>query len=63
MPDNLAKSLIIFIRQNHGALPKKRRTREFAKLTNAEVLSAETIVQNAFEITDSNSGFQTGGRA
>jgi hypothetical protein len=54
MPDNLAKSLIIFIRQNHGALPKKRRAREFAKLTDAEVLSAETIVQNAFDISNRN---------
>jgi hypothetical protein len=39
----------MFIRQNNGKLPKKRRTGEFKKLTDAEVASMEAIVGEAFE--------------
>ena len=49
MPDRLAASLITFIRQNEGKLGRKRRDREFAKLTDDEVELAEGIVNEAFE--------------
>lgn len=49
MPDRLAQDLIIFIRQNNGALPKKRREKEFKKLTNDEIEQIENIVNVAFE--------------
>jgi len=49
MPDWLAENLLTFIRQNKGKLPKRRRTNEFAKLTDAEVASLEAIVDEAFE--------------
>ena len=35
MPDRLAENLVMFIRQNNGALPKKRRANEFKQLTDA----------------------------
>jgi hypothetical protein len=57
MPDWLADNLLMFIRQNNGKLPKRRRTNEFAKLTDAEVISLEAIVDEAFE------GFGEAGRA
>ncbi len=49
MPDRLAESLIIFIRQNGGTLAKRRREKEFAKLTNDEVKMIEVIVSEAFD--------------
>ena len=49
MPDQLAESLIMFIRQNGGSLGKKRRENEFVKLTNDEVAAIEHIVTEAFE--------------
>jgi hypothetical protein len=49
MPDRMAENLILFIRQNHGRLGRRRRENEFAKLTEAEVSSLERIVQEAFE--------------
>ena len=49
MPDLLAASLITFIRQNEGKLGRRRRDREFAKLTDDEVALAEGIVNAAFE--------------
>ena len=48
MPDRLAKDFIMFVRQNNGHLSKARRTRAFAKLTDAEVTELEEIVQVAF---------------
>jgi Fic family protein len=48
MPDRLAEDLVMFIRKNDGALGKKRRENEFAKLTDQEVAAAEAIVQEAF---------------
>ena len=39
----------MFIRQNEGALPKKRREREFSKLKDDEVALIERIVRDAFE--------------
>jgi Fic/DOC family len=48
MPDRLAEDLIMFIRQNKGALPKKRRANEFKKLEDVEVASLEKIVRETF---------------
>jgi hypothetical protein len=49
MPDRLAQNLIGFIRQNNGTLGKKRREKEFAKLTDDEVVAVERIVGEAFD--------------
>jgi hypothetical protein len=48
MPDRLVQNLIMFIRQNDGKLPKKRREREFVALTNDEVSRIEEIYREAF---------------
>ncbi len=52
MPDRLAESLILFIQQNDGTLPKRRRDREFERLTDSEVEMIEGIVVDAFAIED-----------
>ena len=49
MPDRVAENLLMFIRQNKGTLPKKRRTEEYKKLRDDEVASLEVIVRDAFE--------------
>ncbi len=49
MPDRLAENLLMFIRQNKGQLPNRRRTKEFAGLTDTEVGMLEAIVREAFE--------------
>jgi len=49
MPDRLAQNLILFIRQNDGALSERKREKEFYKLTDEEVHRLESIVQDAFE--------------
>lgn len=49
MPDRLAENLLMFIRQNKGKLPKRRRTGEFEKLTDEEVISLEDMVNEAFD--------------
>jgi hypothetical protein len=49
MPDRIAENLVMFIRQNNGSLPKKRREKEFVALTDAEVSIIERIVLEAFE--------------
>ncbi|PCI78232.1 MAG: cell filamentation protein Fic [SAR86 cluster bacterium] len=49
LPDRLAQDLIMFIRQNDGKLPKRRREKEFEKLTDKEVSYIEEIVNIAFE--------------
>ena len=48
MPDRLVQDLIMFIRQNGGTLPKKRREKEFAKLTGEEVFEI-TGIRNVVE--------------
>lgn len=48
MPDQLAQSLITFIRQNEGRLGRRRREGVFAKLTDDEVTGIEAIVGDAF---------------
>lgn len=49
MPDRMAENLVMFIRQNMGALPKKRREGEFNKLRDDEVTLIEDIVNDAFD--------------
>ena len=52
MPDRLAQNLILFMRQNNGALSKKKREKDFSALTGDEVQALEHIVQDAFEYFD-----------
>jgi hypothetical protein len=49
MPDRLAENLLMFIRQNGGTLPKRRRQREFKALNDKEVRQLEEVVQEAFD--------------
>ncbi|MNL52665.1 hypothetical protein D3C87_1758590 [compost metagenome] len=49
MPDRVAADLIMFIRQNEGVLPKRRRQGDFAALTDSEVTTLEAIVRDTFE--------------
>ena len=49
MPDRVAQSLIIFIRQNGFKLARRRRENEFEKLTDAEVAAMEAIIRDEFE--------------
>jgi hypothetical protein len=48
MPDRLAHDLIMFICQNDGTLPKKRREKEFAALSDAETKRIEAICNEVF---------------
>lgn len=48
MPDRLAEDLVMFIRQNNGALSGQRREGEFKKLRDEEVALLEGIVNDAF---------------
>lgn len=48
IPDNDIKKLIIYVRQNNGSLPRKRREKEFAELTNDEVHRIESTMKAAF---------------
>ena len=48
MPDRLAQDLIMFIRQNGGKLPKRRRNKEFAALTDEEAVIIEAICEEVF---------------
>lgn len=48
MPDRLAQDLIMFMRQNGGVLPKRRRESEFAALTDNEVERVEKIYGEVF---------------
>lgn len=48
MPDRLAQDLIMFIRQNDGKLPKRRRGKEFVALTDDEVSRIEAIYNEVF---------------
>lgn len=48
MPDRLAENLVMFIRQNNGRLPTKRRKSEFQRLRDDEVTLIEKIVNDAF---------------
>ena len=48
MPDRMAQNLILFMRQNDGTLPKRRREKEFAALTDDEVSTLEAIYRETF---------------
>ena len=52
MPDRLAQDLIMFIRQNDGKLPKRRREREFVALTDEEAAQIEAICEEVFGDSD-----------
>ena len=49
MPDRVAENLMMFIRQNDGTLPRRRREGEFSSLRDDEVRAIEEIVNEAFE--------------
>ncbi|MEX0695044.1 MAG: Fic family protein [Rhodospirillales bacterium] len=49
MPDRLAQNLIMFMRQNSGVIPKRRREKEFAALTDDEVRQIEAIYSDVFD--------------
>ncbi len=49
MPDRLAQDLLMSIQKNNGELAKKRRKRQFQKLSNEEVTLMEKIVNSAFK--------------
>lgn len=49
MPDRLAQNLILFIRQNDGALSKREREKDFPALTDDEVQGLENMIQDVFE--------------
>ena len=49
MPDQLASRLLLFVRQNGGTLPVRRRRREFRLLEDLEVEDLEKIVVEAFD--------------
>ncbi len=48
MPDRLAENLVMHIRQNHGALSKRRREGEFKQLRDDEAAQIEAIVRDVF---------------
>lgn len=48
MPDRLAQNLIIFMRQNGGIIPKRRREKEFDALTDDEAHRIEAIYRDVF---------------
>lgn len=49
MPDRMAENLIMFVRRNGGKLSKRCREREFAKLTEKEVVPVEQSINAAYE--------------
>jgi hypothetical protein len=49
MPDRLAQNLLMFIRQNGGTIPKKRRENEFSALTDEEAKRIEAIYSEVFK--------------
>jgi hypothetical protein len=48
MPERTADLLFRFLHQNNGALSKRGREREFARLTEAEVALIESAYAEAF---------------
>ena len=49
MPDRLAQNLLMFMRQNGGKIPTRRRKNEFAALTDDEANRIEAIYSEVFE--------------
>ena len=56
MPDRIAQDLVMLIRQNSGTLSKKRRNKEFKKLTDGEVVTIEGTIRAAFDEYDTEFG-------
>jgi hypothetical protein len=56
MPDRIAEDLVMFIRQNNGALSRNRREGEFNQLRDEEVRLVERIVGDAFDGFDAAPG-------
>ncbi|PHQ69430.1 MAG: cell filamentation protein Fic [Sneathiella sp.] len=52
MPNRLAQNLIMFVRQNDGSIPKKRREKEFVALEQEEVSGIEKIIKDAYREYD-----------
>ena len=48
MPGRTAEDIIMLIRRNGGVLPRKRRKKEFERLTESEVATLEAIVAEGF---------------
>ena len=48
MPNRVARDFIMFVRQNGGSSSKRRRSKGFEVLTDAEVHKLETIVNDMF---------------
>jgi Fic family protein len=48
MPDHLAQKLLLFMRQNEGKIPKRRRQDEFAALTDEEAERIEAVYREVF---------------
>ena len=55
MPQNQVRDLIMFITQNGMKLPLGRRRKEFAALSDDEVMMLEAVVADAFTVTVSPS--------
>ena len=49
MPNQLASRFLLFVRQNGGSLPKRRRDSEFEPLEDREIADLEEIVRDAFD--------------
>ncbi len=49
MPDRLTQNLLLFMRQNSGKIPKRRRKNEFSALTDEEAKRIEAIYNEVFE--------------
>jgi phage gpG-like protein len=49
IPEQAARDLILFIRQNKGTLPRNRRKREFVDLSDQDVAEIQQVIQEAFE--------------
>ena len=52
MPANQIRNLIMFITQNNMKLPLQRRRKEFAALSDEEVLALESAVVRAFSVQE-----------
>ena len=55
MPPNQIRNLIMFITQNGMKLPLRQRQKEFAALSDDEVLAIERDVASAFSMQEKQS--------
>ena len=49
MPDKAINSMIVFLHQNKGAFPKRRRS-DFSKLTDEEIEAMEAVYKKIFDL-------------